>query len=455
MAESITIAAAATPLGKSALAVLRISGADAFEITARCIKEKTLFEKAPPRYVQLYIAKDPSSEKTIDQITAVKYSSPRSFTGENMVEIICHGGQFIIKEIFNAIINAGARSATGGEFTKRALLNGKIDLMKAEGIRGLIESCSDIDLLCAQKLYRGTAHDAIEKLRNELMELLIGIEAQIEFGETDNIVDTGIGEKKKIEYFLLRLKKDIEKREKIHIIENGINIVIAGPVNAGKSTLFNTLVGYNRAIVHSEPGTTRDTVSEHLLFHGNEIQLIDSAGIRNTNNEIEMEGIARTRNAIKKAGILVWVTAADERFSEEEMLELIANKDKKPLCVLNKIDKKNGREKSIKLKKANIETVLVSLKKNINIDQMVSKIEKKIIKIKLQIETPDILLNARHEEIGKLVYKEILLARNEWERPEVAAYHLKNGISFMDELFGKVHSEEIMNKIFKDFCIGK
>lgn len=455
MAESITIAAAATIPGKSALAVLRISGADAFEITTRCIKEKTLFEKAPPRYVHIYIAKDPTNERTIDQITAIKYSSPRSFTGENMVEIICHGGQFIIKEIFNAIINAGARSATGGEFTKRAVLNGKISLMKAEGIRGLIESSSDIDLLCAQKLYRGTAHNALEKWRKELMELLVGIEAQIEFGETDSVADTGKEEKKKIEDFLFRLNKDIEKREKIHSIENGINVVIAGPVNAGKSTLFNTVVGYNRVIVHSEPGTTRDTVSERLLFHGNEIQLIDSAGIRHTNHEIEKEGIARTRNAIKKAGILVWVTAADERFGEEEMQELIANKDKNPLCVLNKIDKNDGREKSIALKKERIETVSVSLKKNMNINQLISKIEKKIIKTKQQIEIPDIFLNARHEEIGKLIYKEILLARNAWERPEVAVYHLKNGISFMDEYFGKVHSEEIMNKIFKDFCIGK
>jgi tRNA modification GTPase len=141
---------------------LRVSGSDAFKIFARCIKEKRLFQKTPPRYVQLYIAKDPTNQRTIDQITAIKYSSSRSFTGEDMVEIICHGSKIIVKEINYAIINAGARPAIGGEFTRRALLNGKINLMKAEAIRGLIESDNEAELLCAQKLYSGSANKFLE-----------------------------------------------------------------------------------------------------------------------------------------------------------------------------------------------------------------------------------------------------------------------------------------------------
>jgi len=455
MADLETITAPATPQGKSALAVLRVSGPDAFIITARCIKEKNIFEKTPSRYIRLYIAKDPISGKPIDQITGIKYSSPQSFTGEDMVEIICHGSQLIIKGIFYALISAGARSATGGEFTRRALLNGKINIMKAEAIRGLIESSSEAELRCAQKLYGGIAHD-LELWRKELIELLGGIETRIEFEETDRVSDTALEGKKKIEDFMRQLKKDIEKREKIHIIENGIKVVIAGPVNAGKSTLFNKLVGQNRAIVHSEPGTTRDIVSERLWIHGHEIQLIDSAGIRKTEHEIEREGVERSREAIKGAGVVIWVTAADEQLSQEELREIIAKRENNnTICVINKTDKNEGREKGVAIENAAIETIKVSLKEDKNINKLVSKIVKKIVEIKEKTEMPDLLLNARHEAIGRALYNEILLAQDEWERPEIAAYHLKNGVAYMDEFFGKINSEEVINNIFKDFCIGK
>lgn len=455
MTETDTIAAPATPHGKSALAIVRVSGSNAFKITARCIKEKILFEKTPARYIRLFIVKDPISGKTIDQITGIKYFSPQSFTGEDMVEIICHGGQLIIKEIFNALINAGAQAAIGGEFTRRALYNGKVDIMKAEAIHGLIESNSETDLRCALKLYRGTTHN-LELWRKELIDLLGWIEAQIEFEETDKGTVTASDGKKRIENFILRLKKEIEKREKIQIIENGIKVVIAGPVNAGKSTLFNTLIGKNRTIVHREPGTTRDIISERLLLCDHDIQLIDSAGIRKTDNEIEREGVVRSREAMKGASLIIWVTAADEKLNQEELLELIAIRgNKNSLCVINKIDKEDGREKIAAIEKATIDAIAVSLKENKNTDKLISKIVKKIEEINSETEIPDILLNARYEEIGRAVYSEILLARDAWERPEIAAYHLKNGLSHMDEFFGKNNSEEIINKIFKDFCIGK
>jgi tRNA modification GTPase len=457
MAESETIVAPATPQGKSALAILRISGTEALKITALCIKEKNLFERTPARYIRLYTAKDPQSGETIDQITAIKYFSPQSFTGENMAEIICHGGKIIPRKILSALINAGARSATGGEFTRRALLNGKIKLLKAEGIRGLIECNSETEFRCAQKLYSGTALD-LEKLRKEIIEQLEHIEMRIEFEETETISAAPKDWKKNLEDFLNRLKKDIEKREKSRVIENGIKIVIAGPVNAGKSTLFNKLVGKERVIVHKEPGTTRDVISEQLWLHGHEIQLFDSAGIRKTGSEIEKEGIDRSREAIKGAGIIIWVTAADEKLSKEELQELVLSGAKNAtLCIINKIDKNNGKGKMTAIEKAGIETILISLKgkRKENIENLVSRIVKKVENIKNEIEMPDMLLNTRHEEIGKALVKETTKAINEWERPEIAAVHLKKGLSYMDEFFGYVNSEEVINNIFKDFCIGK
>jgi tRNA modification GTPase len=457
MAESETIVAPATPQGKSALSILRISGPKALTITALCIKEKKLFERTPARYIRLYTAKDPVSGDTIDQITGIKYLSPQSFTGENMAEIICHGGKLISRKIFSALTNAGARSATGGEFTRRALLNGKINLLKAEGIRGLIESNSETELFCAQKLYSGTASD-LEKWRKEIIEQLERIEASIEFEETEMLSDTSTDGKRRIEVFLQQLKKDIEKREKIRIIENGIKIVIAGPVNAGKSTLFNKLVGKERVIVNREPGTTRDVISEQLWLKGHEIQLFDSAGIRNTGSEIERESIEKSREAIKGAGIIIWVTAADEPLRTEELQELLSSGGKNTtICIINKIDTNDGKEKKTAIEKAGIETISVCLKekRKSGIENLISRIVKKIENIKDETEMPDMLLNARHEEIGKALLRETIKALGEWERPEIAAVHLRKGLSYMDEFFGYVNSEEIINNIFKDFCVGK
>jgi tRNA modification GTPase len=455
MAESETITAVATPQGKSALAVIRVSGPDAFEITACCLQEKILFDKTPTRYVRLYLAKNPISKRTIDQITAIKYCAPRSFTGEDTVEIICHGGPLIVKEILAALQQAGARSAVAGEFTRRALLNGKIDLMKAEAIRGLIESTSEVNLRCAQKLYRGGAALDLVQWREELIEQLVKIEAQIEFEEEDNIIAVKEDGKKKIEALMIQLKGDIEKTEKIRGIEYGLRVVIAGPVNAGKSTLFNILVGHNRTIVHKEPGTTRDIINEGLLIHGHDVELIDTAGIRDTEQEVEREGIERSRDAIKNAAIIIWMTAADERYSDKELQEVLSQRDKSILGVINKIDKSEGREKIFKFAKAGIETIAVSLKKKTNVNLLLSIIGKKIEEIYERVEMPHLLFNTRHEEIGRALFKEISTACDEWKRPEIAAYHLRNGISLLDEYFGKIHSDEVINRIFEGFCIGK
>jgi tRNA modification GTPase len=458
MAESETIVAPATPQGKSALAVLRISGKNTFAVTAKCILEKELFLNAPSRFIRLYTVKDPVCGNTIDQITGIKYRSPQSFTGEDMVELICHGSQIIIKEIFNSLIIAGARPATGGEFTRRALLNGKIDLMKAEAIGALIESNSEAELLCAQKQYAGKAKKELALWRKELVELLEKLETRIEFEETDlNNEPTGNG-KKTINKFLLRLKSDFERRDKIRVIENGFKVVIAGPVNAGKSTLFNTIIGKNRAIVHREPGTTRDVVVERLWLHGREIQLFDCAGIRRTEHEIEREGIERTREAMRDASVVIWVTAADEKLRSGELRELATNAENlKTLCVINKIDKSDGKEKLAAFKTAGINTIQLSLKegKKGNSEKLIMKIAQKIDKIQGDTQLPEILLNARHEEIGRSLLRELSMARDEWERPEVAALYLKKGLSLMDEYFGMVNAEEVLDEIFKNFCIGK
>ena len=453
MAEPSTIAALATPPGKSALAILRISGPDVFTIVGRCLSERASFSDAPPNRISLFTAADPETGAVIDQITAIKYAASKSFTGENMVELICHGGPTVIDEIVSALLGAGARQAGRGEFTRRALLNGKIDLLKAEAIRGIIESESEAELSCARKLYTSGGHP-LAAWREELMGLLAHVELGIEFEEESDAQVSQAG-KKKIEEFLLQLQIDIKKREQIAAFGKGFSIVIAGPVNAGKSTLFNALLGYNRVIVHSTPGTTRDIISEQVRIGGYPVRLVDSAGIRETGYEIELAGIARSREEIQQAGLVVWVTAADEPFYPEEAAELCSIPGGSLLCVVNKIDAGDGSDKTAFIREKGIEPVPVSLKLQKNGAAIFERLCAAVKEAFRRIEVPDLLLNERHQEIGRRLLHEIESARGEWKRQEIAAFHLKRAISCLEEFFGTTDPEEIMNRIFEGFCIGK
>jgi len=344
MPANKTIVAVSTPSGRGALALLRLSGPEAFSITAKCLKEKALFKTAEMRYIGLYTIIDPFHLKTIDQVTIIKYSAPRSYTGENMVEIIGHGGKFIVHELLKALKTAGAKGAEKGEFTRRALVNGKIDLLKAEAIQGIIESESQTGLACARKLYSGESLSAFSRWREELTGLLEGIEAWIEFEEEEGAKDRAAG-KENLDRFIRVLGEDLQRRERIKIIDDGLKVVIAGPANAGKSTLFNRLLGFDRTIVHNTPGTTRDMVSEHVMIGDNEVQLIDSAGFREAENEVEKKGIERSREAIRGASIVLWVTAADEKLVQTELEEIEKKRGSPMLCIINKIDKGDRTEK--------------------------------------------------------------------------------------------------------------
>jgi tRNA modification GTPase len=450
MNQPETIAALATPNGMSALAIVRISGSKSFEIVSKCLLEKKKFTSAHHNRINLYTLVDLKTKSNIDEITAIKYSAPKSFTGEDMVEIICHGGPRIVEEIATTILDAGAMPAGRGEFSRRAFENGKIDLFKAEAIKGIIESTGDIELACAKKLYKNN-YTSFKKWREKLEKISSFIEANIEFEETINEGKT-INE---LDSFLNEIKNELKKKEKIRNVEKGITVVIAGPANTGKSSIFNSLVGKERTIVHHEPGTTRDVISENIWICGYQVVLIDSAGIRDTINEIEKKGIIKSKEEIENASIILWVTDANEKINEKEIEEIKKNSGKEMLGVINKIDLDSGKEKKEFFIKNNIETIEISVKTGEKIKKLNDKIALIIQAIHKKIEIPDVFLNKRHEEIGNFIFKEIKCTKNEWERPEIAAVHLKNAINKLDELIGKTDNENVLNNIFNQFCVGK
>jgi tRNA modification GTPase len=327
--------------------------------------------------------------------------------------------------------------------------------MRAEAILGMIESTSEPEQLCAQKMYDGKIN-ALISIKEKILNIQSKIEAEIEFGEEEHLGENSETGKEIIRSIIRDIEKEIELREKITNLNNGIRIVIAGPTNAGKSTLFNTILGYQRALVHHEPGTTRDLVSERVLIDGHEIQLIDSAGLRETSCNVEKQGIETAKKAITAANLILWVTAANEALLENEKQEFKALiRGKKAVGIINKIDIGDGVFKAAFFTSEGIPYCSISLKLEKNIDCLVKMVEKECCSITSSIEMPESLLNKRYENIGQKILRDLIKAEQEWNRLEIAAYHVKSALSSFNELFGADNNEEMLNRIFDNFCIGK
>lgn len=449
-----TIAAVATPAGTGALGIIRISGEEAFEKVSLCLDPTEKFHKAEPKKISLFKFCRINSGEKIDEVTVIKYRRPNSYTGEDMVEIFCHGGPYIINSIIKELISNGIDGAKKGEFTRRAFLNGKMDLTRAEAVKSVIESKNDLENKIAVRALSGEYKKKIEKWRERIVEALVQIETEIEFEEDQNI-ELERKEKRNLLELIRVIGEDLKRREKIKEIEGGLRVVIAGPANAGKSTLFNKIVGYDRVLTHHEPGTTRDWVSEKIYIDGNELILIDSAGIRKTENPVELEGIKKSNEEIEKAGLVIWVSAADERIYEEEKERIKVLKNRNTIFLLNKIDKKTNGEKETFFKSEEINPELVSLKDGNNLMNIFDKISKRARKLNESIEIPDMIGNLRQEKIAIEMKEKIKKAIDNWERVEIAAHYLNTALESVEEILGKRDNEEVLNRIFDSFCIGK
>ena len=445
-----TITAIATPEGRGALAVIRISGSEAHDIFYKCIKEKEKFKKSKEKCIELYTFLN--DKEIIDEITAIRYKSPKSFTGEDMIEIISHGGKITVNEIVHTLIKNGCEIAQRGEFTRRAFNNGKMDLLKAESIQSIIDSNSVIQNKNAINVYYGSGVKKVEKIKSHLIEILCDIESEIEFAEEDDIKIRN-NENNIIKKLIEDLAQEQSRRKKIREIEKGIKVVIAGPPNAGKSTLYNKILGYNRSIVHEKAGTTRDIITEKVLIKKANVTIIDSAGIRITNDEIEKEGIYRSESAIEESSVIIWVTSANEAITNEEKEKIDILKRKNTLFIVNKSDTGiNIKEEA--LKKKNIDYVVTSFKNNTT-ENVETEIIKRIENITNEIEINELIINERQELIINNIKKLLELAMNSWKQKEIVSIYINEAIKEVENLTGKIGSEEIINSIFDKFCIGK
>ena len=443
----MTIYALSSGPGLAGVAIIRISGSE----TSLVIKSLTKKEMPKPRMASLRKINNINNSELIDEGIIIWFPGPHSYTGEDMAEIHIHGGKSVILAVQKEISKIkNCRFAEPGEFTKLAFQNGKINLLKAESIADLISAETEIQRLQALKIMEGKSSEKFNQLREKLLKLLSFVEAKIDFPDEDLPEDNIKSLKKDSNDVLTKIKKILDDQKVGEIIREGFKIAIIGPTNAGKSSLLNNLSNREVAIVSEIAGTTRDVVETHLNLDGYPVIISDTAGIRDSKNEIEKKGIKLSLKKAENADLkLVVVDAKNVDFSDF-LTDIIK---KNAILVVNKSDLLEGE---LDPKILEIDHVLISLKRNLNIDKLISKIKDKL-KNKF-ISNEDILITReRHRQhlIQCVEHLEDFLNKNEIKDFDKAAEDLRLATRHLGMIVGKVDVEEILGSIFNDFCIGK
>jgi len=449
---SSTIAAIATPPGISATGMIRVSGKDALRLVSSIFRGKNLDEQESHT---MHFGKVLSKEgEVIDEVVAGIFKAPKSFTGENVVELSCHGSPYVLQKVMERLFDTGIRQAAAGEFTKRAFLNGKMDLAMAEAVGDLIHSESKGAHLSAIHQMKGGISKKVKELRDELVNLTSLLELELDFGEEDvEFADRtqllNILEKIDAEVGIL-----IKSFSTGKMVKNGVSVAIVGKPNAGKSTLLNALLNEEKAIVSSIAGTTRDVIEDVMELEGILFRFFDTAGLRETNDEIEDMGIKRARQKMEQAHAIIYLFDVNEMSAEELRLELEALPSEKPVLVVgNKTDLAGETVDH----DAFGEAILISSKKADNLEALQNSL---LEKVGLTGEGNDYshITTLRHVEALKRINQSVADIKGALEMgisSELVIQDIKIALEAMGEITGEVTNDEILGNIFSKFCIGK
>ena len=453
-----TIAAISTAIGEAGIAIVRMSGDDSVNIIDEIFVSasgKKMAEAENRKFLYGHIA---DGDKLIDEVLVVKMKGPHSYTAEDIVEVHCHGGVVSVKRILNLILSKGARLAEKGEFTKRGFLNGRIDLTQAEAVIDMIKAKTDISFDMGLNQLSGALSEVLNKLKDELVSMQALIVANIDFPDED-IEDAAYHDlMERSDKILEKMDNLLDNSKNSRLLRDGINTVILGKPNVGKSSLLNGLLKYDRAIVTDIAGTTRDIIEDYINLDGVLLKITDTAGIRETDDEVEKIGVNIAREKLKEADLVIAIFDISRDFDkdDEEILNLI--KDKKNITILNKddLDQKISDEEIEKYFKDDY------LRLSVMENESVKKIENLIIDLffdgELQISSDSILSNIRHINALK-ESKKALLEVNESLKEKVfldlIEVDLENVISHISEITGTITTEDILDRVFSDFCIGK
>ena len=451
-----TIAAIATPLGEGGLAVIRISGEDAFGIADKVFipgGKSSLKPSVAPSHTLQY-GHVVQNGRTIDEVLAAVMHAPHTFTREHVVEFTCHGGILTTKMVLDAVLASGARLAEPGEFTKRAFLNGRIDLAQAEAVADLIAARTELAVSAANEQLAGKLSQRINQVRDEMMLTLAHIEAHIDFPDEDIAPDTHEQLLNRLRHAVAFMDELLRTANEGQVLRRGVRAAIVGRPNAGKSSLLNQLLGHNRAIVSAIPGTTRDTIEETANIRGIPVVFIDTAGLREAADEIEVEGIRRSRTSLERAQLILHVldnsepfTAADENYLQEFAA-------KKRIVVRNKAD----LPRKLELPAVVVPAVDVSCTTGAGLELLKDAIKNLVWSGEIHADMSQVMINSRHQDAlrrAREATQNTLDVLGKGEGLEIAAMELRIATNAIGEIVGKTTTEDLLDSIFSAFCIGK
>ncbi len=457
-----TIAAIATPLGEGGLAVIRLSGENAFAIADKCFlpvgKSSCKPSAAPTHTIQF--GKIMRGSEVIDEVLLAVFRAPRTFTREDTVEISCHGGLLPAKLVLDTVLKNGARLAEPGEFTKRAFLNGRIDLAQAEAVADLIHSRTELALIAANEQLAGKLSQRVNKLRDDLMLTMAHVEAHIDFPDEDIAPDTKNDLLQRLETGIVFMDELLRTADEGQILRRGIRAAIIGRPNAGKSSLLNQLLGRDRAIVSPIAGTTRDTIEETANIRGLPVIFIDTAGLRESRDEIEIEGIRRSRESLAQAELILHVLDASEPLTDADKNYFTEFAGKKTIFIRNKTDLPVRLELNSEFRIQNSESrsVDVCCTSGQGIEVLKDAIKNMVWAGEIKAEMLQVAINSRHQDAlrrARIATREATDALRADATLELVAMDLRIAANAVGEIVGKTTTEDLLDSIFSSFCIGK
>ncbi|MGQ9645720.1 MAG: tRNA uridine-5-carboxymethylaminomethyl(34) synthesis GTPase MnmE [Thermodesulfobacteriota bacterium] len=458
--EEETIAAISTPLGVSGIGIIRVSGPLAEPIARRMFKPKGEPFHLVSHHFHYGEIVHPQKGDTIDEVLLVLMKAPKTYTREDILEIHCHGGYFILQKILELVLREGARMAHPGEFTKRAFLNGRIDLTQAEAVIDLINAKTTEGLEIANQQLRGDFFRELKSLKEEMIEKLALVEALLDFPE-EEIEPFSLGDvKQSFQKMITKLDEWIGTYEEGRIFREGISCAIVGKTNVGKSSLLNVLVKQERAIVTPIPGTTRDIIEEVLNVKGIPLRLIDTAGLRKAIDTVEQEGVKRAKERITESDFIVLMIDGSRSIDIDDLEIFKEVREKKKVVVMNKNDLPSKVSvEEIRGRFQEDPIVSISALKNSGIEELKEAIYALLIHRKVR-PSPEhlIVANVRHKRALERVKERLWSALSGLEQgnfPELVAFELRSALEALGELVGETTPEEVLDRIFEQFCIGK
>jgi tRNA modification GTPase len=452
-----TIAAIATPLGEGGLAVIRISGPQALAIADLCFAPVGNGASTPSAAAThtIHFGHVTRQGTVIDEALLAVMRAPRTFTREDVVELTCHGGVLPAKAVLDTLLENGARLAEPGEFTRRAFLNGRIDLVQAEAVAELIHSRTELALRAANEQLAGKLYRRNNQLRDEMMATLAHVEAHIDFPDEDIAPDTREQLIARLEAAVAGMNELLRTANEGQILRRGIRAAIIGRPNVGKSSLLNQLLGRDRAIVSPIPGTTRDTIEETANIRGLPVIFVDTAGLREGGDTIEVEGIRRSRRSLENSELILHVLDNSEPLTDADQKFLAEFAQRKRLLVLNKVDLPARLELTPGLGET---AVGVSCLTGQGIEPLKDKIKQMAWSGEIGVEMLEVMINVRHQDAlqrARIATIQSVDALRSEQTLEVVAMDLRIGANAVGEIVGKTTTEDLLDNIFSQFCIGK